>query len=182
MSIAPENNRALNQGLLHLWSKFGDPSLNGWWIIARTSSWLTDTRTHTHIHTQATTIPEGQNWPRVKNEFQTSALISLIFAYMWYVDATQDVFNKKNRCYNRVFFLILCITGGHFYSWAVTFVNEPLSLCHRSYQRHCSLQRASGSLSFLTSITPTAPGPWFNIKTSSYQYRKSHCGDKTVVR
>ena len=26
------------------------------------------------------------------------------------------------------------------------------------------------------------PGSWFNIKMSSYQYRKSHCGDKTVVR
>ena len=25
-------------------------------------------------------------------------------------------------------------------------------------------------------------GPWFNIKMSSYQYRKSHCRDKTVVR
>ena len=25
-------------------------------------------------------------------------------------------------------------------------------------------------------------GPWFNIEMSSYQYRKSHCGDKTVVR
>ena len=25
------------------------------------------------------------------------------------------------------------------------------------------------------------PGPWFNIKMS-YQYRKSHCGDKTVLR
>ena len=25
-------------------------------------------------------------------------------------------------------------------------------------------------------------GGWFNIKMSSYQYRKSHCGDKTVVR
>ena len=25
-------------------------------------------------------------------------------------------------------------------------------------------------------------GPWFNIKMSSYQYRKSHCGDTTVVR
>ena len=25
-------------------------------------------------------------------------------------------------------------------------------------------------------------GPWFNIKTSSYQYRKSHCGDKTILR
>ena len=25
-------------------------------------------------------------------------------------------------------------------------------------------------------------GPWFNIKMPSYQSRKSHCGDKTVVR
>ena len=25
-------------------------------------------------------------------------------------------------------------------------------------------------------------GPWFNIKKSSYQYRKSHCGDKTILR
>ena len=25
-------------------------------------------------------------------------------------------------------------------------------------------------------------GPWFNIKMLSYQYRESHCGDKTVVR
>ena len=26
------------------------------------------------------------------------------------------------------------------------------------------------------------PGPWFNIKMTSYRYRNSHCGDKTVVR
>ena len=26
------------------------------------------------------------------------------------------------------------------------------------------------------------PGPRFNIKMTSYQYRKFHCGDKTVVR
>ena len=26
------------------------------------------------------------------------------------------------------------------------------------------------------------PGPWFNIKMPSYQYRKSHCGDKTILR
>ena len=25
-------------------------------------------------------------------------------------------------------------------------------------------------------------GPWFNIKMSSYQCRKSHCGDKTILR
>ena len=45
-SIVPQNNRDLNQGLLHLWSKFGDPSWNGWWVITRTSSWLTHGRTH----------------------------------------------------------------------------------------------------------------------------------------
>ena len=28
----------------------------------------------------------------------------------------------------------------------------------------------------------TTSGPWFNIKMMSYRYRKSHCGDKTVVR
>ena len=67
-SISPQNNRDLNQGLLHLWSKFGDPSLNGSRVIARTSKWLTHRQTdrHTHTQTQATTIPEGQNWPRVK--------------------------------------------------------------------------------------------------------------------
>ena len=27
-----------------------------------------------------------------------------------------------------------------------------------------------------------ASGPWFNIKMTSYQYRKSHCGDKTILR
>ena len=42
--IAPQNNRDLNQGVLHLWSKFGDPSLNGWWVIARTNL-VTDGRT-----------------------------------------------------------------------------------------------------------------------------------------
>ena len=27
-----------------------------------------------------------------------------------------------------------------------------------------------------------SPGPWFNIKMSSYQNRKSHCGDKTILQ
>ena len=47
------------QEVLHLWSKFDDPSLNGWWVIAWSSLWM--------IHTQrrAMTIPEGKNWPRM---------------------------------------------------------------------------------------------------------------------
>ena len=74
-SIAPRNNRDLNQGLLHLWSKFGDSSLHSWLVIARTSWWLTDR--HTHTHTQATTIPEGHNWPRVK----------IISSHLWWIPA-----------------------------------------------------------------------------------------------
>ena len=27
-----------------------------------------------------------------------------------------------------------------------------------------------------------SPGPWFNIKMPSYQNRKPHCGDKTILR
>ena len=42
-----QNNRELKQGLLHLWSKFGDPSLNGWLVIMRTSKWLMHTQTDT---------------------------------------------------------------------------------------------------------------------------------------
>ena len=59
----PQNNRDRN----YLWSKFGDSSLNGWWVIARTNL-VTDGRTdwRTDGQTQATTIPGGQNWPRVK--------------------------------------------------------------------------------------------------------------------
>ena len=37
-SINPQNNRDLDQGILHLWSKFGGSSLNWWWVISRTSS------------------------------------------------------------------------------------------------------------------------------------------------
>ena len=37
-------------------------------------------------------------------------------------------------------------------------------------------------LLYSLSLITVRPGPWFNIKMSSYQYRKSNCGDKTVVR
>ena len=49
--MAPNNNRNLNQGVLHLWSIFGDPSLNRSWVIMETSKWLTWRLTS--IHTNA---------------------------------------------------------------------------------------------------------------------------------
>ena len=29
-------------------------------------------------------------------------------------------------------------------------------------------------------LSPLSPGSWFNIMVTSYQYRKSHCGDKMI--
>ena len=44
------------------------------------------------------------------------------------------------------------------------------------------LQRHWLATLFICTEINRGPGPRFNIKMSSYQYRKSHCGDKTVVR
>ena len=49
-----------------------------------------------------------------------------------------------------------------------------------SVEGRCVLDRWV-ALSYITTLVPEA-GLWFNIKMSSYQYGKSHCGDKTVVR
>ena len=39
-SIAPQNNRDLNQVILHPWSKFDDPTLNGLWVMMwKSSKW-----------------------------------------------------------------------------------------------------------------------------------------------
>ena len=54
----PQNNRDLNQGLLHLWSIFGDRSLNGWWVIARTNL-VTDGQTNGR-----TDRPRQQQYPK----------------------------------------------------------------------------------------------------------------------
>ena len=37
VKVNPQDNRDLNQGLLHLWFKFGDSSLSESRVIARTS-------------------------------------------------------------------------------------------------------------------------------------------------
>ena len=58
LSITPQNNTDLNQGLFYLWSKIGYPSLNRWWVMTQTNL-VIDGRT------QATKIPGGHYWPWV---------------------------------------------------------------------------------------------------------------------
>ena len=40
----------------------------------------------------------------------------------------------------------------------------------------------TGALTALQSFFIKCSGGWFNKKMSSYKYRKSHCGDKTILR
>ena len=56
------------------------------------------------------------------------------------------------------------------------YVNSDL--CHHMVK----LPTNEGFHSHPSGVIHWQSGPWFNIKMSSYQYRKSHCGDKTVVR
>ena len=51
----------------------------------------------------------------------------------------------------------------------------------KKYSAKVNIRHCNRRTSIMTAKVDT-PGPQFNIKMSSYQYRKSHCGDKTVVR
>ena len=46
----------------------------------------------------------------------------------------------------------------------------------------CCLTATSHYLNQRSPRSMNPSGPWFNIKMTSYQYRKSHCGDKTILR
>ena len=50
---------------------------------------------------------------------------------------------------------------------------------HRSGEIQCHQGHSRGTSSL---IMHHILGPWFNTKMLSYQYRKSHCGNKTVER
>ena len=56
----------------------------------------------------------------------------------------------------------------------------PMWHCLKTHHSEYSILTAEGKC-YMRSVAPEA-GPWFNIKMTSYRYRKSHCGDKTVVR
>ena len=58
----------------------------------------------------------------------------------------------------------------HYWDW----YPSALSLSEVKDQAPLDLQSSNKSMH--------KPGPWFNIKMPFYQYRKSQCGDKTVVK
>ena len=77
------------------------------------------------------------------------------------------------------------ILQSYFTQSKVTLEDKSKCDCnHTTYSLRVAMMvyqhRCSSAFAFIRNVVGT--GPWFNIKMSSYQYRKSHCGDKTVVR
>ena len=50
------------------------------------------------------------------------------------------------------------------------------------YYQHHQIILKNILLKLFEDMTVLWSGPQFNIKMTSYQYRKSHCGDKTILR
>ena len=91
-------------------------------------------------------------------------------------------------------------SDNHSVEWKIffqlCFLKAQLTLytlnCYGQTSRHRWIRGSWYSVPRRTRTTPfqiviaanvlMRPGPWFNIKKTSYQHRKSHCGDKTVVR
>ena len=69
------------------------------------------------------------------------------------------------------FFFFFFFFGGGGGSWRSQMKRiKPISYGIRSYQET------------KTPPMPMTPVGWFNINITSYQYEKSHCGDKTILR
>ena len=71
------NNRDLNEGLLHLWSKFGDPSLNQWRVITWTNLVTDGRKDEGNDNTQRSKLASGKNlWrsPWFTNFMQSKCL------------------------------------------------------------------------------------------------------------
>ena len=94
--------------LLHLWSKFGDPSLNGSRGIARTSKWLI----HTHTDTQTDTGNDNTRRPKLAS-------------------------GKHNMSSHDVNIPVIGL-GPMFHTSMVKAVTLPAEIWHEPIQSHCS--------------------------------------------
>ena len=91
--------------------------------------------------------------------------------YTWYLYHWMFVISNQ-RMYTNTMYIIYLIYG---------YIIYVTALCLEEKET----QGANSILDWIE-LPPTSPEGmswgWFNIKTTSYQYSKSHCGDKTILR
>ena len=64
----------------------------------------------------------------------------------------------------------------------IDYVNPPETYNQNKMKAWQRCTHLLGRVAHHVKFLKLLDGPWFSIKMSSYQYRKSHCGDKSVLR
>ena len=74
------------------------------------------------------------------------------------------------------------------YIWGYIFISIVIHYCSKFPLQHVRLEEWApvrliyDFYFYFNHFHFVRPGPWFNIKIPSCQYRKSRCGDKTILR
>ena len=128
-----------------------------------------------------------------KTSVQMAINLRLHKLYVWYLENSMNNLNtlddlikltaaksKMPYCYAEGFMQSYLVSG------TSSIYMQESSPCVWTYEKKewdSSIQQINALLpqwhAFCTN--PLISGPWFNIKVSSYQYRKSYCGDKTIL-
>ena len=115
----------------------------------------------------------------------TNVELNLKFCYFSKCKHTVIVINNKPvKCFSTFYWSCTFISSHNFSGTGIitSCLNVPQSMRHVAWWPLLwSIFRYP--LILVKSLPVTLrSGSWFNIKIPSYQYRKSHCGEKTILR
>ena len=115
----------------------------------------TQRHTHTHIHAHIYIVKQHSNAINIAPLLLLLVVVSHSDIAFWMRGIMTD-----KKAYQPLETCSCCLSAG--YCWNIVFFWKE-------------------NLKFLTFLV-VKPGPWFNIRMTSYQYRKFQCGDKTTLR
>ena len=98
-------------------------------------------------------------------------------AFPFWVKTRQNCKKSHERYHSVVMWHWLCTNGVEATKCRVFIAHFSIYSTSR-----CRCHAGTDNSETPWSHSSNQPGGWFNIKMLSYQYRKSHCGDKTILR
>ena len=118
----------------------------------QTDDWRTHTHTYTHTHThthrqtQATTIPEGHNWPRVKTDSKSYERIPRLFIYSNEINLSTCKFN---------YFIIIALR-----KVASVMVSMPDENCEFNYHIFIAVRKIASVMMSISDVNYISAIPW----------------------
>ena len=105
--------------------------------------------------------------------------------YRFWIHFVRKYFSKaKYGSISISIYIYICWLMIHFNDEHTIIINVKIynHICYITYllQQLSHVLHVMNTLRYGNALCTT--GPWFNINMTSYQYRKSHCGDKMIVK